>query len=596
MGNPLAADLLAAINPQGSWGAYRDDPAGFFRDILGFVPWARQCHVLEAVLQHPRVAVRSGHKVGKSASAAGLALWWVATRPRSRVVLTSASSRQVRSILWRELRTLHAAATPPLGGDLHADPDSGLQFPDGREIVGFSTTEPERMSGISGANLLFILDEASGIPEDIFQAIEGNRAGGARLILFSNPTRTSGTFFDAFGTKREFWHPIHISSEETPNAVEGRIVIPGLATREWIDEKRREWGETSPFYQVRVRGDFPAQAENAIVSLALVEDATARWLETPAEGRLVLGVDVARFGDDETVIFPVRGHRALAPIIERKLDTVQVAGRVLEVARRLRADGERPIARIDVIGVGAGVFDQLASAPEVEAVAVNVAEAPVGMENQERFAQFRDQVWFGIADWLKEGGAIPDDPKLEAELVAPTYTFDMRGRIKVDTKDKIKERLGRSPDRADGLGLAIVTPKGSFHVWSGYYRSTLAEAEAQELREMPGAGVRNPQAPVRPVPTPGNHTIVTPRGDDEAVHDALCVRLLGGLERGEPIPWETLDPAAAKRLDGMLGAKVQETTGYPDQRLYLMERKRYAQFAPQVPDVDEDLRRPWMRR
>ncbi|HLY21543.1 MAG TPA: terminase family protein [bacterium] len=314
MVNLLAADLLAALTSQASWQAYREDPVGFFCDVLGLVPWARQREVLEAVLRHPRVAVRSGHKVGKSASAAGLALWWAATRPRSRVVLTSASYRQIRSILWRELKTLHAAARPPLGGELHAHPDAGLQFSDGREIVGFNTTEPERMSGISGANLLFILDEASGIPDQIFQAIEGNRAGGARLVLFSNPTRTSGTFFDAFGTKREFWHVIHISSEETRNAQEGRDVIPGLATREWIEEKRREWGETSPLYQVRVRGDFPSQAENAIIGLALVEDATVRWVETPAEGRLTLGVDVARFGDDETVIFPVRGHKALAVV------------------------------------------------------------------------------------------------------------------------------------------------------------------------------------------------------------------------------------------------------------------------------------------
>ena len=315
-------------------------------------------------------------------------------------------------------------------------PDAGLQFPDGREIVGFSTAEPERMSGISGANLLFIIDEASGVPEAIFEAIEGNRAGGARLMLFSNPTQTSGTFFDAFGTKREFWHPIHISSEETPNAHEGRVVIPGLATREWIDEKRREWGEASPLYQVRVRGDFPSQAENAIISLALVEDATARWADTPTEGTLTLGVDVARFGDDETVIFPVRGRRALPPVIERKLDTVQVAGRVLEVARRLRTESERPIVRVDVIGVGAGVYDQLAQAPEVDVHAVNVAESPSGTENQERFALLRDQMWFGLAAWLKEGGAIPDDPKLAAELVAPIYTFDVRGRIKVETKDK----------------------------------------------------------------------------------------------------------------------------------------------------------------
>jgi len=266
----------------------------------------------------------------------------------------------------------------------------------------------------------------------------------------------------------------------------------------------------------------------------------------------------------------------LAPIIEHKLDTVQVAGRVLEVARQLRLADERPLVRVDVIGVGAGVYDQLYHAPEVETVAVNVAETPVGIENQERFAQLRDQMWFGLADWLKDGGAIPDDPKLEAELVAPTYTFDMRGRIKVDTKDKMKERLGRSPDRADGLGLAVVSPQGSYEAWSGYYHSTLKDAEAQELREMPAAGVRNPQAPAQLTPTLGNRTIVTVRGDDEAANDAMLVRLLAGLARGEPIPWETLQPAHAERLDKMIGATMQGAAP-ADQRVYLMERRRYTQ-------------------
>ena len=595
--NPLAADLLAALTPQASWEAYRDDPVGFFRDVLGLEPWTRQRDVLEAVLRYPRVVVRSGHKVGKSISAAGLALWWIATRPRSRVVLTSASYRQVRSILWRELRALYASASPPLGGELHAHPDAGLVFPDGREIVGFSTTEPERMSGISGANLLFILDEASGIPEEIFQAIEGNRAGGARLVLFSNPTRTSGTFFEAFGTKREFWHPIHISSEETPNAHEGRVVIPGLATCDWIDEKRREWGETSPLYQVRVRGDFPSQAENAIIPLALVEDATARWAETAEEGQLVLGVDVARFGDDETVIFPVRGRRALPPVIERKLDTVQVAGRVLEVARRLRADGERPIVRVDVIGVGAGVYDQLAQAPEVDVDAVNVAELPSGMENQERFALLRDQVWFGLAAWLKDSGAIPDDPKLAAELVAPTYTFDMRGRIKVETKDKIKERLGRSPDRADALGLAVVAPQGSFEGWSGYYRSVIQEADAQAARERPGAGVRNPQE--RPgMVRPGGRTIITYPGADEAARTAACVEYLRRWDQGEPIPWETLGAETAEQVNKMLGARLLQLSPIASdaQRMLLMERKRYTQLHPRGTETDDLLRRSGFTR
>jgi len=215
-------------------------------------------------------------------------------------------------------------------------------------------------------------------------------------------------------------------------------------------------------YQVRVRGDFPSQAENAIIALSLVEEAPRRWEDMPGDGRLVLGVDVARFGDDETVIFPVRGKKALSPIVLRGLDAVQVAGKVLEVARELAIPGELPLVKVDSIGVGSGVADFLRYRSQVECVGVNVANAATVKE----YALLRDQLWFGVQKWPKEGGAIPPDPKLEAELVAPTYAFDLRGRIKVEPKAKIKERLRRSPDRADALALAVgpLLPGGELRI------------------------------------------------------------------------------------------------------------------------------------
>jgi hypothetical protein len=446
------ADLLAELRVRSSRSRYRDDPVLFFREVLGVEPWSREREVLEAVAGHAKVAVRSGHKVSKSHSAMGLALWWVGARAGARVVLTSAAGLQVRTILWRELRLLHANARVPLGGNMHLEPDTGYQLADGREVFGFTTDKPERMSGISGPNNLFILDEASGIPEQIFEAVEGNLAGGGKLVMFSNPTATSGTFYEAFHERRDIWYTIHISSEESPNVAAGEILVPGLATREWVEERRRDWGEDHPLFQVRVRGNFPTQSKNAIITVAMVEAAIQSWSEARAEGRLVLGVDVARFGDDDTVIFPVRGSKALPAVTLRSMDGAQIAGRVAEVARQLSAPGETPLARVDVIGVGASVFDFLRyakSGPEVEAV--NVAVAATVPE----YALMRDQLWFGLAKWLKEGGSIPSDSKLEAELVAPTYTFDQRGRIKVEPKYEIKKRLKRSPDRADALAMAV---------------------------------------------------------------------------------------------------------------------------------------------
>ncbi|MCC6649092.1 MAG: hypothetical protein IT374_26425 [Polyangiaceae bacterium] len=442
---------------------YRNDPVGYFRDVLRIEPWSRQRDLLTAVAQHPRNAVRSGHKVSKSNSCAGIAYWWADTRSRGGVVLTAPTGRQVEEILWREVRAMYARCPPDTFDAAPAKlPSTGLRFPDGRFIIGFATDEAERLQGFSGDELLFIVDEASGVDEAIFEAIEGNRAGGARVLLTGNPTQTSGTFFDAFGARAEFWNRVHISSEESPN-VTGEASVPGLATAEWIAEKRAEWGEDSPLYQVRVRGNFPEQSENAIIGLGLVQAATARHATTPDEGPLSIGVDPARFGDDETGIAPVRGKRAHAIRTLRSMDTVDVAGQVLATCSELARDGETIRVQVDEIGIGAGVLDTLRRRDSVKlakgggtarlvAVGVNAAESA---PTSDLYHRMRDQVWFATRDWLRDGGAIPDDGRLHGELVAPLYAFDTSGRYVVEPKAKTKARLGRSPDRADALGLAV---------------------------------------------------------------------------------------------------------------------------------------------
>ncbi len=428
----------------------------FAREVLRVRPWRRQAEVLELVARHPWVAARSGHKVGKSTSAAVLALWWVLTRPRGRVVLTAPADHQVKNILWPELRRLYRQAATPLGGKLYDDHRSGLKYDDGREVLGLTTNEAERIAGLSSPNLFFVVDEAAGYPEELFEAVFGNLAGGGKVLLLGNPTRTSGTFYEAFHQKRDLWATAHISSLESPCITNAEPCVPGLATPEWAVRAKAQWGgEESPIYQVRVLGEFPRQAENAVIGLEVVEAATRRWAETPDGGTLELGVDVARYGDDRSVIFPRRGKKAFKPVVLRSMDVVEVAGKALEAARALAKPGEKPVVKVDEIGIGAGVADILKRSGEVLVVAVNVAEHA----RAEGYAKLRDQLWFSLRDWLAEGGAIPPEPELEAELVAPTYTFDAQGRAKVEAKDQIKRRLGRSPDLADALALAVWSAK-----------------------------------------------------------------------------------------------------------------------------------------
>lgn len=432
-----------------------NDPALYAREHLGLELWGRQVEILEAVATCPAVAVRSGHKIGKSLTAEVIAHWWADTRPEGWVVQTSASGRQVKAILWEEFVKLYRRQSFPSGPTPATDPGTGYRSSIGARVQGFATNEPERMAGFSGADLLFILDEASGIPEAIFEAIEGNRAGGARVVMFSNPTRTSGTFYDAFHSKRQFWKTIHVSSEESPNVIEGRTVIRGLAERFWVEEKRASWGVTSPLYQVRVAGNFPQQGSDAVVFLHLVEEGQERWRTAgEEEGELEFGVDPARFGDDESVIAPKRGDRIGELRGSYGLDGVQLAGRVLEAIRELRRPSDGlPAVKVDGTGVGASCCDQLRQFHNKELRLFEVHAASNATDPD--YHRMRDQLWFSIRDFLSEGGQLPPDDLLARDLLAPVYFFDSQGRRQVESKEDTKKRLGRSPDRADAVALAI---------------------------------------------------------------------------------------------------------------------------------------------
>jgi hypothetical protein len=312
------------------------------------------------------------------------------------------------------------------------------------------------MAGFSGANLLFIVDEASGVEDRIFDAIEGNRAGGAHVVMISNPTQLSGTFYESHTTKASYWKTLHISSEEVAREVPSGT---GLANSEYIEEKRREWGpdyESDARYLVRIRGQFPRQGDDTMIGLGLVEDAIARYASTPGEGSLEIGVDVARYGTDESVIATRRGKRVFPLVVMKGFNVVQVAGKVLEVVRDHRGPNEKVTVRIDTSNMGGGVADILRTGDGSQAVNIDVVECMASSAaTASGYSRLRDQVWGSFRDWLREGGALPDDPLLRDDAVAPKYGFDAQGRIKVESKLDMRKRIGRSTDRADAVALAV---------------------------------------------------------------------------------------------------------------------------------------------
>ena len=459
---------------------YYNDPVGFFVDILGIDPWSRQREIIEAVGVHDRVAVKAGQKVSKSNTVAGLAVWFYATRPDARVIFTNSSARQVREVNYREIKKVIRKAPVRVEGELHDTPDRGMQAEDGRQIVGFTTDEPDRWGGISGENLMFLVDEASGVPGDVFEAIHGNSAGGnVKILLTGNPLRASEYFHHACTTPKSLYNIITVSSYDSPN-VTGERRIPGLATPEWIAEMVEVYGTSSTFVSARIRGEFPVESEGQIFTSQLIEQAKARYSAEAFDnaGDLELGVDVSRFGDDETVVFARRGNQVRPPYVFRKLDNYEVADRVMNIADELRRGYEEVTVRVDEIGIGSGVVDILRRQSRLSVIGVNVGESSW----DKRFNRRRDEVWWNLRDFLLAGGSLPPDAKLEGELSGPTYSYTASQKIQVESKDELKKRLKRSPDRADALCLAVWKRRSSSA--SSSYWSPMHEGGHDPEREI----------------------------------------------------------------------------------------------------------------
>jgi len=436
--------------------------------------WSRQEEALRSFVEYDQVAWRSGHKTSKSNSLAKFAIWWVCRGvPGCRVALTSSGFGQVKNILWREIRRLKLEAAVDLGGTIYLDPFQGWQWTNNNQVFGFSTDEVERAAGFSAPHLVYLIDEASGVPEDIFEAMFGNLAGGGKMIMTSQGTKASGVFFDAFHTKSHAWHKIHTPSTDSPN-VTGECEIPGLATTKWIDERRAEWGADSLEFQIRVLGNFPGQAANAIIGLSTVMEAISRheWIPDKNDGALRIGVDVARYGDDESVITVVRGLKVVDIISIHSMDGLEVAGHTLDAVQkhRYRWDDEIRI-KVDVIGLGASPSDFLNHMERGRNLGIKVSQVNVQnrADDEYTYSDLRTQLCFALNDWLKAGGAIPQDDMLMEEMFAPTYTFDARGRRKLESKDKEKKLLKRSPDRRNSLELAVYETTRTRSLGAGTY-------------------------------------------------------------------------------------------------------------------------------
>lgn len=458
--DPLA--FVMFVFPWGQAGtplAGQKGPRSWQRDVLLLIKQriaankTRQIHGLTPEML--KDATASGRGIGKSSLVSWLILWNMSCNLGSTTIVAANTEAQLKSRTWAELGKWHTLAInshwfdrdtmqlrpagwyrDALARDLKID--QGYYY---AQAQLWTEENPDAFAGAHNmAGILVIFDEASGIPQPIFNVTEGfftEPVLHRYWFCFSNPRRNQGAFFELFHKLRNWWHTRNIDSrtvEGTDQAVYQKI----------IDQH----GEDSDEARVEVRGLFPSQGDKQFVSRALVAGAQERPVAQDAFAPLAMGVDVARFGDDQSVIYFRHGRdaRSMPPVKFKGLDTVQLVARVAELADRHRPEG----IFVDGAGVGGGVVDQL----RARGYRVFDVQAGAKADDDQKYQNKRVELWSRLREWLQIGSIVAD-PQLADDLLAPEYDFDNAGRVRLETKEKMKGRGLASPDVADALALTF---------------------------------------------------------------------------------------------------------------------------------------------
>jgi hypothetical protein len=422
---------------------YRDNPVGFVRDVLGQSPTKWQEDALRKVAAgRRRISIRAGHGVGKSTVCAWAVVWFMCTRFPQKTVMTAPTAGQLFDALFSELKA-QVNRLPPVLRDsfdvfsdriaLKGAPESS--FASARTS---SSDRPEALAGIHSEHVLLIIDEASAVPEAVYEAAAGSMSGhSACTILIGNPTRNSGMFYKTHHELASDWETMHVS-----------CVDNALVSSDFVDQIRTTYGEESNAYRIRVLGEFAVADDDTLIAADVVDSAMTRDVSGTEHDVMVYGVDVARFGSDRSALCKRRGNVVIEVKSWGGLDLMQLVGAIVNEANIDRPDE----ICVDTIGLGSGVADRLREMG-YNVRDVNVAETSAMNPNANRL---RDELWLSVRDWLSTRGVkIPNDASLRHELVAPRYTFTSTGKIVVESKDLMRKRGMRSPDLADALCLTF---------------------------------------------------------------------------------------------------------------------------------------------
>jgi hypothetical protein len=477
---PTVADFDTALHRE--IGAFRFDPLGF---VMYAFPWGipgtplagesgpeewqrdvliklgnglidRRFGVVES--EAVRVAIASGHGIGKSALVAWIILWAMSTLHDTRGVVSANTEGQLRTKTWPELAKWHGMSRNKAwftytATALHcAWPGHDKTWR--VDAITWSEQNTEAIAGLhnKGRRAFALLDEASAIPDPVWDTIEGALTDSDTELLwavFGNPTRTAGRFRECFAGGRfaHRWSPQQIDSRSVAMTNKAQIAA-------WV----KDHGEDSDFIRVRVRGVFPRAGSLQFIDGQRVDEAVARPLTEDPTAPLIMGVDIARQGEDQTVIRFRRGldARSIPAVKFRIPDLMQVASRVMEQVNSHNPDA----VFIDGTGIGWGVLDRLnqLGCPNVSGVDFGArADRTDARDAAARYANKRAEMWGFMKEWLKVG-SLPDDNDLTADLKAVDYGYDASDAILLERKDDMRRRGLASPDDGDALALTFAYP------------------------------------------------------------------------------------------------------------------------------------------
>lgn len=482
------------------------DPVGWMAKVLQERLSPIQTSMAEAVRDHERVAVRSCHGSGKTNLAGKLALHWVAADRGSLAILTGPTFRQVIENSWGELVRSHKPVANLIGGHL-AELQGRLRMGPRWGVLAFATDNPVNLSGFHAARVLVIVDEASGVEASLFDALEGVLSSGhTRLLLLSQGTSPTGPFYDAFHKDRQLWRTVVISAFDTPNfqpdvlrewlgrdpgfmpetplaekaqALQAaweasqptpgyRWPVPYLVNPAWACRLGAKDGLNSDPYVVKVLGGFARGDPHALLQLFWMERARALILPPSTDPKTWMGLDVAYQGDDDSAYLIRRGPNALRYEEWHGHDTVDTAGRAWEAVVKYGVTD----VNVDVVGVGAGVRDQLQRLASERGVRVHPINAGEKARDPERFVNFGAEMLWGLRERFEANQcsliALEHDAheRMTGELTGRLWSRNARGQIVIEPKEQFKKRLGHSPDAGDAVALAFAVPNDELAVFT----------------------------------------------------------------------------------------------------------------------------------